>query len=79
MPPVTQGTGADCQGADHLIEGPIILIADKGYDTNHILKNALEQGMDHQRKIAAINAPAINTCTKSCRKRFFATLRHGLK
>ena len=38
--------------------------------TNDILENALEQGMDRQRKIAAINAPTINTCTKSRRKRF---------
>jgi transposase len=44
---VTQGTRADCQEACRLIEGlsAEYLIADKGYDTNDIVEQASQQGM----------------------------------
>ncbi len=44
---VTQGTTADCTQAGRLIEGITAeaLLADKGYDTDAILEQALKQGM----------------------------------
>ena len=44
---ITQGTTADCTQASRLIEGITadILLADKGYDTDAILEQALKQGM----------------------------------
>ena len=44
---ITQGTTADCTQASRLIEGITadILLADKGYDTDAILEQALRQGM----------------------------------
>ena len=44
---VTQGTRADCKEAGHLIAGisAQYLLADKGYDTNAVLDQALAQGM----------------------------------
>ena len=45
---ITQGTTADCTQARRLIEGITadILLADKGYDTDAILEQALRQGME---------------------------------
>jgi transposase len=45
---VTQGTTADCTQASRLIEGvtAAALLADKGYDTDAILEQALRQGME---------------------------------
>jgi len=44
---ITQGTTADCTQAGRLIEGITadVLLADKGYDTDAILEQALRQGM----------------------------------
>ena len=44
---ITQGTTADCTQASRLIEGLAAeaLLADKGYDTDAILEQAREQGM----------------------------------
>jgi transposase len=44
---VTQGTRADCSQASRLIEGlsAEYLLADKGYDANHILAQACAQNM----------------------------------
>jgi transposase len=44
---ITQGTTADCTQAGRLIEGlsAEYLLADKGYDSNAILEQALAQGM----------------------------------
>ena len=37
---VTEGTGADCKEAIHLMEGinADVLLADRGYDTNEIMR-----------------------------------------
>lgn len=45
---ITQGTRADCTQADRLIEGlsADYLLADRGYDTNAILEQAENQGME---------------------------------
>jgi transposase len=45
---ITQGTTADCTQASRLIEGLTAeaLLADKGYDTDAILEQAKNQGMD---------------------------------
>ena len=45
---ITQGTTADCTQADRLIEGisADYLLADKGYDSDAIIKQAKDQGMD---------------------------------
>ena len=44
---VTQGTAADCKQAVALIDGlsAQYLLADRGYDTNEILSQAVNQGM----------------------------------
>jgi len=44
---VTEGTTADCTQALHLIEGFTAeqLFADRGYDTDSIIKQAVQQGM----------------------------------
>ena len=44
---VTEGTTADCTQASALIEGLMAeyLLADKGYDTNDIISQAIAQGM----------------------------------
>jgi transposase len=44
---ITQGTTADCTQAHHLIEGIDAehLLADKAYDTDAIIKLALDEGM----------------------------------
>ncbi len=45
---VTEGTTADCTQASLLIEGLTAeyLLADKGYDSNEIIEQALSQGME---------------------------------
>jgi transposase len=45
---ITQGTTADCTQAHRLVEGikAETLIADKGYDSNAIIKEALASGME---------------------------------
>jgi transposase len=45
---ITQGTQADCTQASCLIEGikAEYLLADRGYDTNAILQQAQNQGME---------------------------------
>jgi IS5 family transposase len=45
---ITQGTTADCTQASRLIEGLTAeaLLADKGYDTDAILEQAKDQGME---------------------------------
>ena len=45
---VTQGTTADCTQAGRLIEGIDAdhLLADRGYDSNAIVKKAKKQGME---------------------------------
>ena len=45
---ITQGTTADCTQASRLIEGLTAeaLLADKGYDTDAILEQAKNQGME---------------------------------
>ena len=45
---VTEGTGADCKEAVHLIEGisAEALLADRGYDTDDILGYALSHDME---------------------------------
>ena len=45
---VTEGTGADCQEAVHLIESILVqaLLADRGYDTDSIVTYALSQNME---------------------------------
>jgi transposase len=45
---ITQGTTADCTQAGRLIEGLTAeaLLADKGYDTDAILEQAKNQGME---------------------------------
>ena len=45
---VTQGTTADCTQAAALINGftAEALLADRGYDSNAIIKQAVSQGMD---------------------------------
>ncbi len=44
---ITEGTAADCTQASALIEGLTAeyLLADKGYDTNDIMSQAIAQGM----------------------------------
>ena len=44
---ITEGTTADCAQASALIEGLTAeyLLADKGYDTNDIIRQAIAQGM----------------------------------
>ena len=44
---ITEGTTADCTQASALIEGLTAeyLLADKGYDTNHMIRQAMAQGM----------------------------------
>ena len=44
---ITEGTAADCTQASALIEGLTAeyLLADKGYDTNDIISQAIAQGM----------------------------------
>jgi transposase len=44
---ITQGTTADCTQASRLIKGLTaeVLLADKGYDTDAILEQAKNQGM----------------------------------
>ena len=44
---ITEGTTADCTQASALIEGLTAeyLLADKGYDTNDIISQAIAQGM----------------------------------
>ena len=44
---ITQGTTADCTEAINLIEGISAehLLADRGYDSNKIIEQAIEQGM----------------------------------
>ncbi len=44
---ITKGTTADCKLASQLIEGleADYLIADRGYDTDRILEQAIEQSM----------------------------------
>ena len=44
---ITQGTTADCIPAAHLIDGfsAQCLLADKGYDTDDVLRQVQEQGM----------------------------------
>ena len=44
---ITEGTAADCTQASALIEGLTAeyLLADKGYDTNDIIRQAIAQGM----------------------------------
>ena len=44
---VTEGTAADCTQASALIEGLTAqyLLADKGYDTNDMMSQAIAQGM----------------------------------
>ena len=44
---ITEGTTADCTHASALIEGLTAeyLLADKGYDTNDIISQAIAQGM----------------------------------
>lgn len=45
---ITSGTTADCTQASRLIEGftADYLLADRGYDSNEIIKKAKVQGMD---------------------------------
>jgi transposase len=45
---VTKGTAADCTQAEGLITDikAQYLLADKGYDSNKIIKQALDQGME---------------------------------
>ncbi len=45
---VTEGTTADCTQASLLIEGLTAeyLLADKGYDSNELIEQALSQGME---------------------------------
>jgi transposase len=45
---VTKGTTADCTQAEELIADieAKYLLADKGYDSNKIIKQALDQGME---------------------------------
>jgi transposase len=45
---ITQGTTAECTQAGRLIDGlnAQMLLADKGYDTDAILKQAKSQGME---------------------------------
>ena len=45
---ITKGTRADCTQASRLIEGlsADYLLADRGYDSNAILEQAKEQGME---------------------------------
>jgi transposase len=44
---ITDGTTADCTQASQLIEGikAEYLLADRGYDSNRIIENAMNQGM----------------------------------
>ena len=44
---VTEGTAADCKQAGRLIEGMSAqyLLADRGYDSDEIIKNATNKGM----------------------------------
>ena len=44
---ITQGTTADCTQASRLIEGITAeqLLADRGYDSDAIVKQAIQQGM----------------------------------
>lgn len=44
---ITEGTAADCTQASALIEGLTAeyLLADKGYDTNDMISQAIAQGM----------------------------------
>jgi transposase len=45
---ITSGTTADCTQASRLIEGLTAdyLLADRGYDSNEIINQAIEQGMN---------------------------------
>lgn len=47
---ITAGTVADCKQADKLIEGITAehLLADKGYDSDAVIKQAVKQGMKVQ-------------------------------
>jgi IS5 family transposase len=56
---ITDGTTADCTQASKLIEGisAEYLLADKGYDSDEIIKQAVNQGM-----IAVIPAHSSMKC-----------------
>ena len=45
---ITEGTRADCKEAAGLIDGILAeaLLADRGYDTNALIEQALSQGME---------------------------------
>ena len=45
---ITEGTRADCKAASALINGIVTeaLLADRGYDTNALINQALAQGME---------------------------------
>ena len=45
---ITEGTRSDCKAASALINGIVseALLADRGYDTNALINQALAQGME---------------------------------
>ena len=45
---ITEGTRADCKEASALIDGlcASALLADRGYDSNEIIEQAIKQGME---------------------------------
>jgi transposase len=47
-PIITEGTRADCSQAENLIDGIDAkhLLADKGYDSDKIVKSAIDKGME---------------------------------
>jgi len=69
---VTQGTRADCTQAGQLIEGITAenLLADRGYDSNAIVKQAKEQG------IIAVIPPKKNRKTQRAYDKDLYKLRH---
>ena len=67
---VTEGTKADCTQACTLIEGidAQTLLADRGYDTGKIVKQALEAGrklLYPRRRIVKKHEPMTNISTGS--------------
>ena len=69
---ITQGTTADCTQAKHLIAGidAEYLLADRGYDSNAIIDQAIEQGMK------AVIPPRKNRKLKREYDTYLYTLRH---
>ena len=72
---ITEGTGADCKEAVHLIEGisAKTLLADRGYDTDKIIACAAASGME------VVIPPKRNRKEQRDYDRYLYRLRHLLE